>query len=392
MKIGITCYPTYGGSGAVATELGVALARLGHEIHFVTYKQPFRLPPFTPRVYFHEVDVGRYPLFEYPPYDLALAVRMHEVVLTHGLDLLHVHYAIPHATSAWIAREMLERSGAYVPVVTTLHGTDITIVGQDPSFHAITKFSIEKSDGLTAVSAFLQQETLTAFGCTACRIEVIPNFIDPAVYDRTRYTSVLDEQVDGGTRVLMHVSNFRPVKRIRDVVHIFARVARRVPSVLVMVGDGPDRLDAEQEARNLGIDDRVFFLGKIDAVAPLLAGADLFLLPSDRESFGLSALEALASGVPVIGARAGGLPEVVRDGDTGVLCDVGDVEGMGDAAIDLLLDHHRWERMSAEAARDSRERFSEGEIVRQYLQFYEYALARPRPAGASPAARPGTAK
>jgi N-acetyl-alpha-D-glucosaminyl L-malate synthase BshA len=389
MKIGITCYPTYGGSGAVATELGVALARRGHEVHFVTYKQPFRLPPFTPRVYFHEVDVGRYPLFEYPPYDLALAVRMHEVVLTHGLDLLHCHYAIPHATSAWIAREMLERTGDYVPVVTTLHGTDITIVGQDPSFHAITKFSIEKSDGLTAVSSFLQQETLSAFGCTACRIEVIPNFIDPDVYDRGKYTSVFDEQVGRDTRVLMHVSNFRPVKRIHDVVEVFARVSRRIPSVLVMVGDGPDRLAAEQQARDLGVDDRVFFLGKIDAVAPLLAGADLFLLPSDKESFGLSALEALASGVPVIGTDLGGLPEVVRHGVTGFLAPAGDVPVMADAAIELLSDDHKWRAASQEAARDARERFSQAEIVGQYEAFYTYAIERGRPGKARAAASSG---
>jgi N-acetyl-alpha-D-glucosaminyl L-malate synthase BshA len=374
MKIGITCYPTYGGSGAVATELGVALAKLGHEIHFVTYKQPFRLPPFTPRVYFHEVDVGRYPLFEYPPYDLALAVRMHEVAQTHGLDILHCHYAIPHATSAWIAREMMERSGTYIPFVTTLHGTDITIVGQDPSYHAITKFSIEKSDGLTAVSSFLQRETLNTFGCTACRIEVIPNFIDPEVYDRSKYTSVFDEQVGRDTRVLMHVSNFRPVKRVPDVMKVFERVSKRVPSVLVMVGDGPDRPDAEQQARDLGIDDRVFFLGKIDTVAPLLAGADLFLLPSDRESFGLSALEALASGVPVIGTNVGGLPEVVRSGETGFLAPVGDVEAMADASIDLLLDDDRWKRASTLAAQDARKRFSQAEIVSQYEEFYKYAI------------------
>ena len=283
MKIGITCYPTYGGSGAVATELGIALARRGHEIHFITYAQPFRLPAFLPHVYFHEVDVGRYPLFEYPPYDLALAVRMHEVTLAHRLDLLHCHYAIPHATSAWIAKEMLRQSRTDIRVVTTLHGTDITIVGQDPSFRPITKFSIEKSDGLTAVSRYLQQETLTTFGCTACRIEVVPNFIDPEIYDRARYTSLLDEQVSGDKRVLMHVSNFRPVKRVRDVVRVFARVVERVPSVLIMVGDGPDRVVAEAEARDLGVQEQVFFLGKIEAVAPLLAGADLFLLPSNSE-------------------------------------------------------------------------------------------------------------
>jgi N-acetyl-alpha-D-glucosaminyl L-malate synthase BshA len=377
VKIGITCYPTYGGSGAVATELGIALARRGHEIHFITYQQPFRLPAFSPRIYFHEVDVGRYPLFEFPPYDLALAVRMHEVVQANGLDLLHCHYAIPHATSAWIAKEMLRQTRSDIRVVTTLHGTDITIVGQDPSFRPITKFSIEKSDGLTAVSRFLQSETLTTFGCTACRIEVIPNFIDPDVYDRSRYTSILDEQVASNARVLMHVSNFRPVKRVKDVVRIFGKVVERVPSVLVMVGDGPDRIDAEAEARALGVQDKVFFLGKIDTVAPLLAGADLFLLPSENESFGLSALEALACGVPVIGSNTGGIPEVVRDGETGVLRPVGDVEGMSEAAIAILSDQDRWTAMSTLAAADARERFSLDAVVAEYEKFYEYTLALP---------------
>ena len=377
VKIGITCYPTYGGSGAVATELGIALARRGHEIHFITYQQPFRLPSFLPRIYFHEVDVGRYPLFEYPPYDLALAVRMHEVVRDHGLDLLHCHYAIPHATSAWIAKEMLRPSRPDIRVVTTLHGTDITIVGQDPSFRPITKFSIEKSDGLTAVSRYLQKETLTTFGCTACRIEVIHNFIDPDVYDRTKQTSALAEQVDANTRVLMHISNFRAVKRVKDVVQIFARVQKRVPSILVMVGDGPDRGAAEVEARELGLNEKVFFLGKIDAVAPLLSGADLFLLPSSSESFGLSALEALACGVPVVGSNAGGLPEVVRENETGVLCEVGDIDGMSEAAIAILTDRDRWNAMSTLAASDARERFSLDEIVGEYEAFYEYALSQP---------------
>ena len=369
MKIGITCYPTYGGSGAVATELGIALAHRGHEIHFITYQQPFRLPSFLPRIYFHEVDVGRYPLFEYPPYDLALAVRMHEVVLKHDLDLLHVHYAIPHATSAWIAREMLIPTRPDIKVLTTLHGTDITIVGQDPSFFAITKFSIEKSDGLTAVSRYLRDETQSAFGCTGCRIEVIPNFIDPAVYDRSRYAPQLEEQAKG-RKVLMHVSNFRPVKRVRDVVRVYAQVAKRMPSVLVMVGDGPDRVDAEEEARQLGVSADVFFLGKLESVAPLLASADLFLLPTKNESFGLSALEALATGVPVIGTRAGGLPEVVRDGETGALCAVGDVDGMAASAIALLGDPERWRAASALAAADARARFGMDAVVEQYEQVY----------------------
>lgn len=376
MKIGITCYPTYGGSGAVATELGIALAQRGHEVHFITYQQPFRLPAFLPGVYFHEVDVGKYPLFEYPPYDLALAVRMHEVVMSHGLNLLHVHYAIPHATSAWIAKEMLRENGHDIQVITTLHGTDITIVGQDRSFHAITKFSIEKSDRITAVSKFLKEETFFAFGCAGCHVEVIHNFIDPAIYDRGRYTPVICDQMGGGARkILMHVSNFRAVKRVRDVVRIFARVHEAMPSTLVMVGDGPDRPDAEEEARRLGVDRDVHFLGRIERVAPLLASADLFLLPSDRESFGLSALEALASGVPVIGCSVGGLPEVVREGETGALRAPHDVDAMGRAALEILRDEERWREMSVQAARDARERFSRDAVVAQYEALYQSTLA-----------------
>jgi L-malate glycosyltransferase len=370
LKIGITCYPTYGGSGAVATELGIALADRGHEIHFITYRQPFRLPAFLPRVFFHEVDVGRYPLFEFPPYDLALAVRMHEVVRDHKLDLIHCHYAIPHATSAWIAREMLKANGHGLRIMTTLHGTDITIVGQDSSFHEITKFSIERSDTLTAVSEFLRKETFHAFGCTSCDVKVVHNFIDPNVYDRSRHYSALKKQV-GKRALLMHISNFRPVKRVRDVVRIFAQVQKEIPSVLVMVGDGPDRANAEEEARTLGVEEHVQFLGKIDMVAPMLAAADLFLLPSSSESFGLSALEAIASGVPVVGSNAGGLPEVIRDGETGFLCGVGDVEGMAASAIQLLGDKQAWQRMSDLGAADARARFSLDAIVSQYEELYE---------------------
>ena len=374
MKIGITCYPTYGGSGAVATELGIALAGRGHEIHFITYRQPFRLPAFLPNVFFHEVDVGRYPLFEFPPYDLALAVRMHEVVLTHGLEILHCHYAIPHATSAWIAREMLRQQHHDVKVITTLHGTDITLVGQDPSFNAITKFSIEKSDRLTAVSSFLRQETYNAFGCTECDVKVIHNFIDPQVYKRERYASAMQNQLSPSLPVLMHISNFRRVKRVKDIVAIFAKVNTEIPSRLVMVGDGPDRVTAEDDARRLGVESSVSFLGKIDNVAPLLATADLFLLPTESESFGLSALEALASGVPVIGTDAGGLPEVVRNGETGYLCKVGDVDTMAARALELLTDRNKWKAMSDLGAADARARFSQDEIVTQYEQMYRTSL------------------
>jgi N-acetyl-alpha-D-glucosaminyl L-malate synthase BshA len=374
LKIGITCYPTYGGSGAVATELGIALAARGHQIHFITYRQPFRLPEFLPNVYFHELDVGRYPLFEYPPYDLALAVRMHEAVTMYGLQILHCHYALPHATSAWIAREMLRAQKRDVKVITTLHGTDITIVGQDPSFNAITKFSIERSDRLTAVSEFLRRETYNAFGCTASDVGVIHNFIDPTVYNRAAHAPLLKTQF-GNDPILMHISNFRRVKRVRDVVGIFARVNEEISSRLIMVGDGPDRAEAEDEVRKQRLEDRVQFLGKIDNVAPLLASADLFLLPSQSESFGLSALEALASGVPVVGTNAGGMPEVVRNGETGILCEVGDVDGMARAAIHLLADKQKWQEMSDLGARDARERFSLDAVVSQYEHLYETSLA-----------------
>jgi L-malate glycosyltransferase len=379
VKIGITCYPTYGGSGAVATELGIALADRGHEVHFITYRQPFRLPSFLPRIFFHEVDVGRYPLFEFPPYDLALAVRMHEVVRTHGLELLHCHYAIPHATSAWIAREMLRETAEDVHLITTLHGTDITIVGQDPSFFPITKFSIEKSDRITAVSDYLREETCRAFGCNGPDIEVIHNFIDPEIYNRDKYPPLFRNQFGRSKAILMHVSNFRAVKRVRDVIGIYAEVNREVPSVLVMIGDGPDRAAAEEEARILGVEDSVSFLGKVDTIAPLLAAADLFLLPSQSESFGLSALEALASGVPVVGSNAGGLPEVVRDGETGTLCAVGDIPGMAAASIDILRDKERWLEMSNLASTDARVRFSRDEIVTQYESLYRQTLPAPTP-------------
>jgi N-acetyl-alpha-D-glucosaminyl L-malate synthase BshA len=378
VKIGITCYPTYGGSGAVATELGIALAERGHEIHFITYRQPFRLPSFLPRVFFHEVDVGRYPLFEFPPYDLALAVRMHEVVRTHGLELLHCHYAIPHATSAWIAREMLRETSEDVHLITTLHGTDITIVGQDPSFYPITKFSIEKSDRITAVSEYLRDETIRAFGCAGCEVEVIHNFIDPTVYNREKYPSTLKDQLGRSRPVLMHVSNFREVKRVRDVIRVFAEVNKERPSVLVMIGDGPDRPAAEEEARALGVESSVSFLGKLEQIAPLLAAADLFILTSQTESFGLSALEALASGVPVIGTKTGGLPEVIRDGETGVLCGVGDIAGMAAAALTILQEPSRWSAMSRLAILDSRQRFSLDAIVGKYEELYRRSLPTSR--------------
>ena len=374
MKIGITCYPTYGGSGAVATELGIALAARGHEVHFITYELPFRLPVFVPRVTFHEVSMGQYPLFQYPPYDLALAVKMHEVALQRDLDLLHVHYAIPHATSAWLAKQMLAETGKSMPVVTTLHGTDITIVGQDHSYHAITKFSIEKSDRITAVSQFLKDETIRAFGCANCRVDVVPNFIDPAVYTPDRRDEALRRELAGDSPVVMHISNFRPVKRIRDVIATFARLRETVPAVLVMVGDGPDRNVAEEEARRLGVAAHVRFLGRIDSVAPLLAIADAYLLTTDRESFGLSALEAMASGVPVVAAGVGGITEVVEHGVTGALLPVGDTVAMSAALAELLTDRAKWSRQSAAGVARARTLFNIDDVVSRYEEVYRSVL------------------
>lgn len=374
MKIGITCYPTYGGSGAVATELGVALAARGHDVHFIAYAQPFRLPVTSPRITFHEVTIGHYPLFQYPPYDLALAVRMHEVATQERLDVLHVHYAIPHATSAWLAKQMLAEVGRRLPVVTTLHGTDITIVGQDPSYRAITRFSIEKSDRVTAVSDYLRDETERAFGCERGKVQVIPNFIDPRVYSRAASDDALRHQLGDGRKVLMHISNMRPVKRVTDVVQIFAAVRREVPSVLVLIGEGPERQAAEEEAQRLDIEQDVRFLGKIDHVAPLLASADLYLLTTDRESFGLSALEAQACGVPVLGYRVGGLPEVVASGLTGHLGAVGDVVGMAHAAIDILRTESRWQAMSDAAVERAVSTFTTDRVLPRYEALYEDAV------------------
>ncbi len=373
MKIGITCYPTYGGSGAIATELGMELSRRGHEVHFISYAHPFRLPHFMERVYFHEVEVARYPLFEYSPYSLALAAMMHEVTLREKLDLLHVHYAIPHATSAWIAKEMLGRDNE-IKIITTLHGTDITLVGQERSFGEITRFSIARSDGLTAVSQYLKCETVKHFRVPEENIQVIPNFVDPKRYDRDHYPCRRKALVQEGEKLVMHISNFRPVKRVQDVIRIFHRISREVPARLVLIGDGPDRPLAVDEAESLGIGDRVIFLGKQDSVAEILACADLFLLPSSSESSGLVALEAMASGVPVVATAVGGVPEVVVDGVTGALAPIGAVEEMGDAGIELLADPDRWKAASDAARQISVERFGVHAVVPLYENYYERVL------------------
>jgi N-acetyl-alpha-D-glucosaminyl L-malate synthase BshA len=374
MKIGITCYPTYGGSGAVATELGLALARRGHEVHFITYDAPFRLRGYTERVFFHQVEtrMGRYPLFDHFPYTLALASKQHEVVVAEDLELLHVHYAIPHATTAYLARQMLARERP-LRVITTLHGTDITLVGQESSFYAITKFSIEQSDEVTAVSSYLRDETYRAFGCVSCNIRVIPNFVNLQEYHPGE-NGGRSGLVPADHKLITHVSNFREVKRVKDVVRVFARIRRAMPATLIMIGDGPERVDAENEARELGVAPDVRFLGRLDSVASLLQMSDLFLLPSQTESFGLAALEAMACGSPVVASRAGGLPEVVDDGVNGILEPVGSVEAMGRRAVELLRDPVRHAAMRQAAVAKAQE-FSADRVVPMYEAVYQEVVS-----------------
>ena len=370
MKIGITCYPTYGGSGAVATELGLQLAERGHEVHFVSYAQPFRLGHFRERVFFHEVEMEDYPLFEHPPYSLALSVAIHDTARKEGLDLMHVHYAIPHATSAWVAREMLagERD---LPIVTTLHGTDVTLVGLHPSFRPITSFSINRSQGLTAVSRYLRDETVRDFDVPRDRIEVVPNFVDTDVWRPGKEPCHRSSLAPAGEKIVMHISNFRPVKRVEDVVEVFARIAKKVDARLVFVGDGPERPRALDRAIELGVRPKVLFLGKHASVDELLACADLFLLPSENESFGLAALEAMACGAPVVASSAGGIPELIAHGETGYLFDVGAVDDMAAGGIEILSDPERWRAFSGAGRRVAVERFSATSVVPMYERLYE---------------------
>ncbi len=379
MKIGITCYPTYGGSGVVATELGLELAQRGHEIHFISYAQPIRLRGAEPNIHYHEVEVSRYPLFDYPPYDLALATRMAEVAQLYDLDLLHVHYAIPHSVSAMLARQMLADGprGRRLPFVTTLHGTDITLVGLDRSYLPITRYSIQQSDGVTAISNYLRDRTQRVFDVKN-DIEVIYNSVNCDVYCRNQEiaTQMRKEYAPDGQRVLVHLSNFRPVKRITDVIEIFDRVHKKMPSRLLLIGDGPDRSVAEWLAVQKGIHDDVLFLGKQDQIQEKLSIADIMLLPSELESFGLAALEAMACEVVPISTRAGGVPEVIDHGSTGYLADVGDVETMARYAIELLSDHSRLREMGKRARAVAMERFCSTKIVKQYEDFYRRVLER----------------
>jgi L-malate glycosyltransferase len=378
MKIGITCYPTYGGSGVVGTELGIELAARGHEVHFIAYQQPIRLNGRHPEIFFHEVTVSQYPLFEYPPYDLALATRMAEVAEIYGLDILHVHYAIPHSVSALLARQMLaaQDKSRKLPFVTTLHGTDITIVGADRSYLPVTRYSIEQSDGVTAISNYLKQRTLQEFEIRH-PIDVIYNFVNCDTYKRHPDGARLRSEFAGkDERILVHLSNFRPVKRICDVIEIFDRVQKKVPSRLLLMGDGPDRSRAEWLVSEKGLRKKVEFLGKVDRVNEKLSFADLMLMPSELESFGLAALEGMACEVPTVATSVGGVPEVIEHGRTGFLASVGDVETMAKYAIDILSDEKRLREMGVMARWEAQSRFCASKIIPEYEKFYERVLER----------------
>src|SRR5436305_2385784 len=376
MKIGITCYPTYGGSGVVATELGIELAARGHQVHFITYSQPFRLTGREANIMYHEVPVSNYPLFEYPPYDLALATRMAEVAELYGLDLLHVHYAIPHSVSALLARDMLASRGIRLPFITTLHGTDITLVGLDRSYLPITRFSIEQSDGVTAVSQYLKERTMRELDVRN-NIQVIYNFVNCDVYCRGEKSSQLrHEYAPNGERILVHLSNFRPVKRVTDTIEIFDLVRKQFPSKLLLIGDGPDRSRAEWLAVQKGLHQDVLFLGKQEEIREKLALADIMLMPSELESFGLAALEAMACEVVPIATRVGGVPEVIEHGKSGYLADVGDVQAMAGYALDLLHDETNLRAMGKASRASARSRFCSTKIIPQYEEFYRRVLER----------------
>ena len=383
MKIGITCYPTYGGSGVVATELGLELAQRDHEVHFISYSQPIRLTEPQPNIHYHEVEVSRYPLFEYPPYDLALATRMAEVAEIYDLDLLHVHYAIPHSVSAMLARQMLacdpkraDTRRRRLPYVTTLHGTDITLVGADASYLPITRFSIDQSDGVTSISNYLKQRTLDIFEVQT-PIEVIPNFVNCDLYHRTAAVMAHRMEYAGNNeKILVHLSNFRPVKRIQDVIEIFDLVQKQVPSRLLMIGDGPERPAAERLAVQKGIHGKIDFLGKQDRVQEKLPLADVMLLPSELESFGLAALEAMACEAVPIATNVGGLPEVIEHGVSGFLAPVGDVQAMADYAIQLLSDEPELAAMAKRARASAQARFCASKIIPMYEAFYRGVLER----------------
>lgn len=374
MRIGIVCYPTYGGSGVVATELGKALAELGHSIHFISYKQPARLDFFSGNTFYHEVYVSHYPLFEFPPYETALTSHLVDVVRYEKLDLLHVHYAIPHASAAVLAKQILATEGIHIPVITTLHGTDITLVGKDASFEPVVRYSINMSDAVTTVSDSLKQDTYNHFR-TNKDITVIPNFIDLARFKKTPRDHFRKAIAPNNELLLVHTSNFRKVKRIEDVVMVFEKVRKVIPSKLLLVGDGPERIHIEQLCRQLDLCDDISFLGKQNPVEEILSICDLFLMPSETESFGLAALEAMACEVPVISSNAGGIPELNIEGVTGFLCSVGDVDTMAEKALYILSDTERLQTFKTNA-RLQAEKFDIHKIVPQYENFYKEVLTK----------------
>src|SRR6187431_429131 len=373
MKIGIVCYPTFGGSGVVATELGKALAKEGHKVHFITYSQPHRLDFLNENLFYHEVSIQSYPLFEYPPYELALASKMVSVVKNEKLDLLHVHYAIPHASAAYMAKQILKTHNIMIPVVTTLHGTDITLVGKDASYEPVVTFSINQSDGVTSVSEDLKKETYEYFKITK-DIEVIPNFIDLAKFKKQKKDHFKKAICPNNEMLIVHTSNFRPVKRIGDVIKVFNNIHKVIPSKLLMIGDGPERAQAEQQSRDLGISDDVRFLGKLEAVEEVLSVADLFLMPSEKESFGLAALEAMACEVPVISSNTGGIPELNIQGVTGFMSPVGDVEDMTRNAL-FVLDKNNLPTFKENALKRAKE-FDITRILPIYEQYYQKVMEK----------------
>jgi N-acetyl-alpha-D-glucosaminyl L-malate synthase BshA len=372
MKIGIVCYPTFGGSGVVATELGKALADHGHEVHFITYSQPARLDFFSENLFYHEVTVSKYPLFDYPPYELALASKLVDVVSYEQLDILHVHYAIPHASAAYMAKQILASNGIHIPVVTTLHGTDITLVGKDRTYKPVVTFSINQSDGVTAVSQDLKNDTCKFFEIKK-DIKVIPNFIDLNRFQHKAQNHFKIAIAPHEEKIIVHTSNFRKVKRVPDVVKIFAKIIEKIPAKLLLAGDGPERTEVEQLVRELNLKDNVRFLGKLDAVEEILSVSDLFLLPSETESFGLAALEAMACKLPVISSNAGGIPELNIDGVTGFLNEVGDIDGMAANAIHILENQERLDAFKARALAHAKT-FDIALIMPQYEAFYQEVI------------------
>lgn len=369
MRIGITCYPTYGGSGAIATELGKALAKRGHNIHFISYALPFRLNRYLDNITYHEVESSNYPLFEFSLYTLSLSSKMAEVAEFEHLDILHVHYAIPHAVSAYLAKEIL-RDKCKVKIITTLHGTDITLVGLEPNFLPLVNFSLEKSDAITAVSRFLKEKTISQYEINK-EIEVIPNFVDTKLFCPNPNYTLRNGISQSDEKILLHTSNFRPVKRVPDVVKIFNLVNKEIPSKLLLIGDGPDKFECEQLCKKLNITDRVKFLGKKEIIVDYLNSSDLFLLPSQSESFGLAALEAMACGVPVITSSVGGLPELVKHNECGFIAEIGDVERMAKYAIELLSNRKKYEIFSRNARSRAVEKFDTSIIVPMYEKLYQ---------------------